>query len=80
MKITYVILLLFAFLVFFGSAYSAKADLVNLPVDTELFLYLFITIVVVIIALIITIEMKRRAERKKHVTPSSPESEEISRF
>jgi uncharacterized membrane protein YcaP (DUF421 family) len=78
-RITYV-MSLFAFLIFFSLADSAKADVVDFPVDTELFFYLFITIVIVIIALIITIEMKRRAERKKRATPSSPESEKISRF
>jgi hypothetical protein len=69
-----------AFLSLIIPAGPARADVVSLPVDTELFFYLFITVVIVIISLIITIELKRRSERKRQGTPSSPESEDISRF
>lgn len=80
MKTTSVVSLLIAAITFFGLAESAKADVVKLPVDTDFFFFVFLMIVVVIIALILVIEMKRRTERKKHITPSSKESEDISKF
>jgi heme/copper-type cytochrome/quinol oxidase subunit 2 len=80
-KIAIIVTLLLASLLVLGSSGPVRADVVNLPVDTELFFFVFLMIVVIVIALIITIELRRKNERKKpSSTPGSTESEDIAKF
>lgn len=72
--------LLTAILALSVSAETARADTVNLPVDTDFFFFVVEMVIIVVIALFIVVKLRRLAEKKRHETPSSPESEGISKF
>lgn len=72
--------LLFAAFLISVTSGTVTAEVITVPMDTELLFYIFITFVAFIVALVITIELKRKSKRRKSDIPSSSESEEISRF
>ena len=81
MKITNIPATLFLVAVLvLSSVNGVRAEVLDLPVDTEFFYFVFLMIVAVIISLVITIQIKRRSERHKTETPRSTESEDISKF
>lgn len=80
MKNRYLTSLLIAALLIVFSAGSARADIVNLPVDADFLIFVFIIIVIFVIALFIVVRLKRQSDKKKHERPSSPEAEGISKF
>ena len=80
MKTRYLTSLLTAVLLVVFSAGSARADIVNLPVDVDFLVFVSIVIVIFVAALFIVVRLKRQSEKKKHERPSSPEAEGISRF
>ena len=79
-RITAAICFLMALLAFSVSAETAYADVVNLPVDTDFFFFVVEMVVIAVIALFIVVKLRRLSEKKRHETPSSPESEGISNF